>query len=311
MNLQILVFLLSLIASSSCLEKTKPIEFSVRALNERNKPILNAQIYINKNFEGHSNSQGFFVLKREVNIDERVLVEIKKDSDKFYYAPYFENLVLKKDQNKVSIRAVLYSVPKPGLELSERKDKNIVKAETDDTKNAEVTKTEETVVEKTDTQLEEKVEEQKLAESTKVETPPAKEAEIVTPKEEEIKVVENKANEVELEESPAVIQKKRQVKKDNKAKESTLTFYIKAKNKNLKDVDIFYGTKLSGQFKKGCTTGRNGRCSFRKSFQEGDSFTVLAKSEKHKTFKKTYQFKEDQRKFHISLKQGNSIDVFA
>ena len=78
MKIQSIILILCSMLLSSCEEIVQEVEFDVRTLNERNKPITNANVHINNVFEGRTNSQGFFKTNKELNPNERVFIEVKK-----------------------------------------------------------------------------------------------------------------------------------------------------------------------------------------------------------------------------------------
>ena len=320
MKFGIIIFLLNIVSLSSCIEETRPIEVTVRAINEKKKPVTNAHVYINKEFEGRTNSQGYFVVTKEFKDNERAFFEVKKDSESHYYAPYFENKILTDNIKRVRIKATLYSVPKPELsaEVAESTDKPELKP-----REAETPKEDSKAVAELEN-IEEEAPPQKEAEIAEVEIDPVEE-EIpeleIEETSEEVAESAPESQEETIQEEPEQIAEKQETapakalaleptKNPEPETPKILSFYVKGRSSGLAKADIYFGDPELGQMKKACTTNKVGRCTLRGEFKAGETYTILAKKNDFETYKSKHNLESDG-KIHIKLSPGYSIDVFA
>ena len=102
---------------SACMNQETNVAFKVSVKNNQGSPLDKAEVYINDQKEGITNKDGILQLKIDLPAGKRASIEVKKSSDRYYFAPWFEQiLVSDADNQSVTLNATLYFVPKPTAE---------------------------------------------------------------------------------------------------------------------------------------------------------------------------------------------------
>ena len=301
-------------------EAELPLNFVVK--DNLGKPLPGAVASVNGRPIGQTDAEGLLNLTVPVAIDSMVRVEVKKASEAYYFAPYFQSLKIGSAPPKsISIDAVLYSVPKLATKDGESS------AESDDFSSDS-----ELVSEKSPVEVAPK--ESVTADTLQTSSPalenPKTDADPVAKQPSVPEVVAEKApdtgNEV-----PAVKQSTEQLqlnptappvlaqtspivypKNPGKPTRGSHIFSIivKSGKKSLSRAQVSWGNPETEDLKKICTTNKRGRCAVR--FEPDTS--------KDKIFvikKKGYQTRiipsrlTDKGKLQVNLTAGMTIDIFA
>lgn len=92
-------------------------KINIFVTNNQNAPVPNATILVNDTIIGKTDSKGYYLYNAKGHPGNAFRIEILKESTTHYYAPYFDKIVISpKLPQKVKIKAILYSVPKPNKE---------------------------------------------------------------------------------------------------------------------------------------------------------------------------------------------------
>ena len=105
---------LLLVASTyACKNHEAEVQIRVEVKTNQGDPVENAQIIIDGNKLGETSNAGRFNTAINLTTGSRKRIEIKKDSEKYYFAPYFESFVVTEaSRQEVNVPAILYFVPK-------------------------------------------------------------------------------------------------------------------------------------------------------------------------------------------------------
>jgi hypothetical protein len=106
--------IIGLFAIAGCYKQSVKVTIEIQAKDNNQKALPDAKVFINKTDRGATNSGGELALTDSFSAGDRIQLEIKKESDDFYYAPYITSVKLSKDKfQNVKIDAELYAVMKP------------------------------------------------------------------------------------------------------------------------------------------------------------------------------------------------------
>lgn len=102
-----------------CTPKEATLSLKANVKTNQGDPVQGAVVAIDGKSLGETDINGIFESEIKVAIGERRRVEIKKDSDVYYFAPYYENFTLADAQpQELALNAVLYFVPKPSATVA-------------------------------------------------------------------------------------------------------------------------------------------------------------------------------------------------
>ncbi len=291
-----IIILSSLFFWIACQEKSIETSVVVRALNEAKKPILNADIYINNQFEGKTNTQGYFQAKIKTTAESRLVVQVQKDSKFLYYAPYFENVIIQANQTTLHINAILYSVPKP----SENEDSTSVEQETSPSLVEESVNA--TDIQPTAENLELQPDNHNASEpDPKIESVPT----TTTPN--VVGMIEKPIAENIIPTSPA--QPLEPLKSEPVETDDIVSFYLRGySSRRGKGGEIYLGDQKTGSFNLLCKVNRRGRCSVSMDQLPLAKAEILVKSDGYRTARLKRNITAGD-KVHIPLMKGHSIDV--
>lgn len=256
-----------------CVPDETEVRVSVHATDNEGNPVQKADIYLDQEKIGTTDLRGNFTKSIALGKKSKVNVELKKDSESHYFAPYIGQVETNDDAKQaLSISAVLYSVPKPTFS-----DAAELAAE-----DAKANKEEEPKKELPPTELpsETKVEAQsKALESSSL-----------------IKPDTTGAAPAEVEKAPVV---------------DSQSIYVAYGKNPIGGAEIYLGDESSGQLKKLCTTNKRGRCAF--SLPENPEQIPVNVFVKKKGFvsKTSMITLSPDGKTHIAMIKGESVEVFA
>ncbi len=102
-----------LAANLSCKDQNEvTLKFTVQ--DNQHAAISDAKVFVNGQFIGATDAQGILQSIQPLQKNSNAKIEIRKESAKYYYAPYFDNfLVNTEDAMALNLKATLYFVPKP------------------------------------------------------------------------------------------------------------------------------------------------------------------------------------------------------
>jgi hypothetical protein len=105
---------LVLAASWSCKKNDSEVRIRVDVKTNQGDPVDKAQVLIDGKKLGETSNAGQLKVELTLPAGSRKRLEVKKESDTYYFAPYFESFVVSEaSRQEINIPAVLYFVPKP------------------------------------------------------------------------------------------------------------------------------------------------------------------------------------------------------
>lgn len=109
-------------ALSSC-HNNKSIVLHIAAKGSDGAPLQRAQVSVNDKKLGTTDSSGSLVTELSLSDGEEYLLEISKESETSYYAPFIKKISAEaSDGQRLQVEALLYSVPKWSFQFSEKAD---------------------------------------------------------------------------------------------------------------------------------------------------------------------------------------------
>lgn len=110
----VLFFIMTIVLGAlSCKKNAAKIHISVAAKTNQGDAVEKAQVYIDGKKLGETAADGRFDISIELLAGSRSRLEIKKESEGYYFAPYIENFVVSEAaRQEINIPAVLYFVQK-------------------------------------------------------------------------------------------------------------------------------------------------------------------------------------------------------
>ncbi|MFW7382010.1 MAG: PEGA domain-containing protein [Oligoflexus sp.] len=295
-----------------CWPKSKSVEIHVIAKSDQGDPIAMAEIMLNRTLVAKTDTQGRAVLIEELEIDKRASIEIRKESNARYYAPFFHSfVVLEEGSDRYQVQGTLYSVPKPSPK------------EESDPLNAEVAPIENETVE--EPAKENNISGDEGGELVVIEESSPAQAKNNDPATENAMKIAEKSEEKDLDaatvirpqEIKAIGANHKSEEKDlelsdaEEEKQKIVTFYSHVGNKALADVEIYIGYEEKGQLQLACKTNRQGRCIYHlNQTAEKAPATLLARKQGHRTTRHQ-QALQDGDRVRLALPRGESIDVIA
>ena len=100
--------------SSGCWKKEAAVHFKVEAKTNQGDPVDQALVVLDGKTLGKTNELGLFEGEAKLPVGARKRLEVKKESDAYYFAPYYETFSAPDSHAlDMEIAATLYFVPKP------------------------------------------------------------------------------------------------------------------------------------------------------------------------------------------------------
>lgn len=274
---------------SSCFQQETAVSFEVNVRSNQSEPVAGATVRVGEQTIGETSKSG--ALKAEVNLPQqtRQKIEILKDSDRFYYAPYFDSIdVGSGDTQNVKVEATLYFVPKPSSEEQQKVEESYSGSLVSEDNAGE------DVSEATSTSPQDKLVESK---------PTFTEADLSDAP---------SLNPVTELISPEVIESSKEKNTENE-KPTTFrhTVYVYSQKAPVANAEVLVADKKRGKYRKGCLTNSRGRCSMKFPSGLGEQLTdMLVTAKGYHSQRKSLTFSE-QGKTRFNLPRGESVDVFA
>ncbi len=277
--------------SAGCKKAEVSVQLNVQAKNSQNEPVPEANVRINGKEIGTTDMHGS--LEKEVKLEPNavVKVEISKQSDKYYFAPYFDSFTVgSAKQQTVPVAATLYFVPKPSAN--------------------EVALVEKQEAESQQPAVEGEVSAAKEPEA--VEAPKPDAVPSVEPAPETAEATATKPENPEL--SLATVEQLKTAESNQEKPVKTglmlFTVHVYSGAEPIEAAAVFLGDERSGNLKPGCTTNARGRCVLRFEDMPQEPVTIVAKKAGFETTSKQTTITH-QGTLRLSLKSGNTIDIFA
>lgn len=274
MRFQLIALLVLAPFLSHCTPEETEVRISVTATDNDGNPVPKADIYLDHEKVGTTDVRGNFSKNIELGKKSKINVELKKDSDTHYFAPYIGQIETNDESNQAAkISAVLYSVPKPSFSDAAALAEEDAKANQEPVAVASETPPTELPAEtKTQTQAKE------LADNSLIKA----ESQPTTELPEEVKT-----------------------------KIPPHSIYVTHGKNPLEGVGIYLGDESKAQLKKLCVTNKRGRCSFPAPENiDQAGIAIFAKKRGYVSKTTAIPFSPDG-KTHLAMVRGESIEIFA
>jgi hypothetical protein len=271
--------LFSLLFVWSCEKDMTTVNVAITVKDNQNEAIEKAKVFFNQREMGETDQAGKLNVSAPYLLNDEVTVAVKKDSDSFYYAPYYSKfMVYSQDTQDVSVEATLYSVPKPDFEnIGETAQADANKATVEGLNEAARAADASKVL----------AEESSADEQSEVPlaTPPAPAPVVDGTKTPEA------ATEAEI---PLTI----------------FTLFAYSNGKAIEAAKIYLGQKDGSNYKFLCATNPRGRCVAKFKDAPQGEMSFLAKKEGFQTARLTGTI-EHLKQIRFNLKAGLTLDIFA
>ena len=287
---------------NACKPDQRMIEIEVKSLDDNQDPIAWADILLENEKIGETDQFGSFKKKILLPGDQLIRIEVRKNSDQFYYAPHFQNLSLKESSgDRVAVKAILYSVPKGRFEAEDDSSQALVEAAKTNPPPVKI--------ENESTAKDSLLEVQTKGEVEQATTLQAKESEADQVLDDQKSSTLPQALPIADQEPSDLSSAKPSSERESTAESYKITVYGFHKSQPIEGLQLFYGHASEGQMKPACTTEKSGRCSFSVE-PSTETIRILAKKQGFRTQQRDLNIQSDQR-LRFQLRSGHSIDVFA
>lgn len=110
----LIIALFSSVFFLSCEKKQSLLKLNVLAKTHQGEVISQASVYIDGKNVGETDAKGTFATEMSAEKGSRPKVEVRKESDTYYFAPFIDSILISgEDVHQASLKATLYFVPKP------------------------------------------------------------------------------------------------------------------------------------------------------------------------------------------------------
>lgn len=315
----------SIFSIYSCKKRNVEVEVKVQVKNNQGKPIANAQILLEQQLEGMTNSNGYYSVTKLFETDKKVNLEVKKESKDFYFAPYFDSFtVLNKDKQSITVNAIMYYVPKPSDEdaLVAIEDGLGADKRESDNHNIHTTNNEREVKNSLNSDLKEtkdnkeqlhSLSENGLSPNTKLTREGGVSDQLEKPvsKNRKQDLSDVKLNKI-IDEKYSFIPKSleypwMQPKKDSSV--TLFTIHVYSKSAPIVGATVYFGEEKRGTLNEACQTNKRGRCVVRFKNKPNNTLFFVAKKGGYQT--KTLGTRVTHKgNIRFILQPGNTIDIF-
>ncbi|MBM4250856.1 MAG: PEGA domain-containing protein [Deltaproteobacteria bacterium] len=285
--------------SLCCKPKETTVRFLVDARTNQGEPVHAAQVIVDGKIIGQTTNDGAFRGELKLPVAATKKLEIKKDSDTHYFAPYTQTFdVSSVTPQEVTVAAVLYFVPKPSPESA----KTLAGPPITAAGSVEEGMQDVTTDSDAERQSESHVDQPREPELTQQNLPSiATNIGDETPKE----GIENQGvAKTSLGEEKSRL--------DGVVTEAPhlVTIHVVSGTNPLAGVEVAVGEEGASQLKSGCTTNQRGRCVIRFAKKPSGELNLVATKNGFKTgvLKITSNLRD---KVRIQLEQGRTLDVYA
>ena len=261
-----------------CTEKKVEVTLRIEVKTNQGDAVADAAVKLDGELIGQSDTNGQLAVKLQLPSKARKKIEVTKQSDKYYFAPFFESFVVPEVGKEQSVTATLFFVPKPEA------DDNNASSPADG--STEVSASDKNGV-----------------------TPPATETTTDTGSS---AIVSDKQVEGVEDQGPYP-----KPQKPNKGPLAFTIYIAETKSENqtapekmIADALIFYGSEKSGDLKLACKTNSRGRCLVRFQERPEGPVSFVAKKSGYLTQSESVEIDEEGT-LRMNLVRGETIDIFA
>ena len=309
------IYLLVLIAfasmmSTGCEEQQSNVEFIAKVKTNLGDPVPDATIVFGQEVVGVTDTSGNFKLTSKLNFNERVRVEIRKESDVYYFAPYFDGFVVKEDEKqKVDMVAVLYFVPKPNMDIADKDESQDTNSTVNDLDES-VSKADEVEEVSSESELVASASNESQNQDTTV--PADKNSSAVEVVDTSIEKIEAPKIAVTTVAKSEVVELKGAYPKIDRANKgpTIFTVMVTENHEPLGDAEIFVGRDSKRDLSSACTTNSRGRCVIRFEDKPKSVVSLVVKRKGYKTTSLSTRI-TNKGQIKFSMAKGKTIDIFA
>lgn len=279
------------------------VNITAKVVNSEDKPIVGAVVKAGGREIGKTNQAGKFSIALEHQKESILKIEITKDSDLHYFAPYYHNLFVKDmDEQAVSLKPVLYSVPKPGFETAS--DEKPVEAP--DSENNEFDKPDKQGANKANVEIPIKDKVAETGQEKLLDDKDMASDNVQVSKNSDVEVSSTPVFEVEQNQKPT---KPNHIEAISKLPDPGIfTFYAFSGNKPVNDATVF--KKYHHENKLLCKTNARGRCTWELGPNDFGQGSFLVRKDGFKTQEISFIVKDDE-KYRFNLQRGLTIEITA
>lgn len=334
-----LSFLLTALMLTGCTGKEATVALTANVKTNQGDPVQGAVVSIDGKALGETNLNGIFETRINVPVGLKNKVEVKKESESYYFAPYYESFTLADSlAQELTLNAVLYFVPKPSAQSAEiaATEKSPATVLPTEAAQPAVVVSESTAVVSTDPAIVAPAELATIQEEDLTETEPA----VEKPAPEQSPVAVAKPLPVEdtntdllesgLDENepvsaqtvsvpvepvgiaepaalPVVIKPTNTLKHIGEGLFTVHTFFGRTP---VKDVVVSYGLPGGSDLKEACITNERGRCVIRFAGLAVEDVTLVISKNGFKTLSKIVKLTHKGR-IQLQIDRGQTLDIYA
>ena len=315
----------------ACTPKETTVRFHVDARTNQGEPVSAAAVIVDGKILGETANNGSFSGEIKLPVSAKSRVELRKDSDTYYFAPYVQSFeVSSVTPQDVAVAAILYFVPKPSptsakvlagppanASLSSPDNSpDHSKNTASDANSAATTGTAQETVAKVSADTASLTNEAQgnpqpnNADNLNVaqKTVPLDQATAEQPKDKST-VVAEKDSESEAESQIPDSSVYPQASAANQGL-FIFTVHVISGAMPVADVQLAIGDEESSQLKTVCTTNQRGRCVVRFPTKPETPVTFVTSKKGYKTNVTTVLIK-NKDKLRVQLEQGHTLDIYA
>ena len=267
MRLGITICLLSLLSCTKYVET----RINITLVDHNNKPINQASIHLDNQIVGVTDTKGRFSYLGEWEENSKIPVNITREHEDKYFAPYQDAFIASSNNLEIIINAKMFSVPKP------------TKKEVHSLDSQEGQHNDQVSVSKKNPVVEDKAPKTSKEDPVKEIPPPEKIAPLRP-------IKPNRPPPTE--------------------EQFIITIHAYSQHKKLSNVDILIGRESTRKIEKVCKTNRNGRCLLKLDNLPKRPIKILARKKGFQTANLKRYLKSSQR-IRVNLEPGKTLDVFA
>ncbi len=286
-KLKLLNVLLSAgLALPGCFQQETKVSLEIEVKSNQGEPIAEAVIRVNGQQVGTSDRVGRFAGDLQLPKESRQKLEIIKESEEFYYAPYFDSFTVSTDDAQIQrVQATLYFVPKPNAEEERKVEESLATVQA----SSAVATTE---AANASAPLNEKAEKAQDAA-----TVPAQESPVLS-----------HVDSVDKDGAPA---EKSRPKSETLPERIVFNIHVYSGKNPVANANVRIGDDARGKFDDGCITNERGRCALRIYRDQYPNPTPIMVSAKSYQSQRQNVNLASGGMYRFNLPRGEMIDIFA
>jgi len=261
----------------SCFDKKVPVNFKVDVKTNQGDPVAGASVKLEGTELGTTDSKGHFEKATELEPKSRQRIEVTKQSDAYYFAPFYESFAVQDGgTQEVKVASTLYFVPKP------KPDGSVAAQPTASSP---------------------------LPPATTEVAPPAPSPETAktptdAPTEEQLITTESLAPATPAEPAPATSAT------EPDAGDNLFTVHVYSKNSPVSDAEVLTGNDEAASQTLACKTNERGRCAFGFVEKSDKPVVIVVQKPGFSTVTKKVKL-TDGGSQRVNLDTGETIEIFA